>query len=188
MRRLLLLSVAVFVLIASVPAARSQDKEKDDADEQRLKNAFLSTDNDSLAKFLSTRAKGSVDPKALDKLIEQLGDKDASVRNKACAELVMIGSPAEAKVRLTARDPDDTDVAALAKRVLAVLKDEPGNVTGAAVRLLAARRPAGTAEALLAYLPHSENEAVMEDIKTALAGVAYIEGKPDPAVLKALED
>ena len=60
MRRLLLLSVALLVL-ASVPTVRSQDNDKDDVYEQRLKNAFLNTDSESLTKFLSTRAKGAAD-------------------------------------------------------------------------------------------------------------------------------
>src|SRR4051812_45426270 len=122
MRRLLLLSVALLVL-ASVPAVRSQDKEKDDVDEQRLKNAFLNTDSESLTKFLSTRAKGAADAKELDALVGKLGDKDAAVRNKACGELIMIGAPAVPKLRLAARDPDETDIAALAKRVLKVIED-----------------------------------------------------------------
>src|SRR5258708_3149909 len=58
----------------------------------------------------------------------------------------------------------------------------PGTVPGAAAPRLAARRPTNTAAALLAYLPHAENESVMEEIKAALAGAAYIKGKPDPAV------
>src|SRR5262249_19676986 len=84
-------------------------------------------------------------------------------------------------------------VALLAKRLLKILEDEPSNVTGAAVRLLAARKPQGTCEALLAYLPHSENDSVMDDIRAALVGVAYItkegkdKGKPEPSMLKALE-
>jgi HEAT repeat protein len=188
MRRLLLLSAAILVLCAVSSPAQNEDKAAAEADELKLKNAYQNTDGASIVKFLSTRAKGEVEPKVLNKLIEDLDAKEASDRQKACQQLVAIGAPAVPKLRLAARDPDATDVANLAKKLLKVIEDEPSNVTGAAVRLLAARKPAGTAEALLAYLPHSENDTVMEDIKAALAGVAYDEGKPVPSMLKALED
>lgn len=41
---------------------------------------------------------------------------------------------------------------------------------------------------LLAFLPYSEDESVEEEIKAALTGMAYHDGKADPALLKALED
>jgi HEAT repeat protein len=188
MRRLLLLSAALLILCAVNSPAQSEDKEAAQADEMKLKNAYQNTDGASIVNFLSTRAKGEVEPKVLNQLVEDLDAKEASVRQKACRQLIAIGAPAVPKLRLAARDPDANDVALLAKKLLKVIEDEPSNVTGAAVRLLAARRPDGTAEALLAYLPHSESEGVMDDIKAALAGVAYEKGKPVPAMLKALED
>jgi HEAT repeat protein len=195
MRRLLLLSAAALVLCAANAPAQGDQDSAAKADENKLKDAYQNTDGKGIVEFLSTRAKGEVEPKVLNKLVEDLDAKEASVRQKACQQLIAIGAPAIPKLRLAARDPDASDVQKLAKQLLKILEDDPANVTGAAVRLLAARKPQGTAEALLAYLPHSENEAVMEDIKAALAGVAYINdekskdnGKPDPSMLKALED
>src|SRR5262249_28275909 len=158
------------------------DKDAAQADEQKLKDAYQNTDGDSLVKFLSTRAKGEVEPKVLNKLIEDLDAKEASDRQKACQQLIAIGAPAVPKLRLAARDPDAIEWATLAKKLLKVLEDDQANVTGAAVRLLAARKPKGTAEALLAYLPHADNEAVMTDVQAALAGVAYVDNKPEPAM------
>src|SRR5262249_29823188 len=60
-------------------------------------------------------------------------------------------------------------------------------VTRAAARLLAARRPAGAAEALLGYLPFAEEDAA-GDIEAALAAVGVPDGRPDPALLRALGD
>src|SRR5262249_37834360 len=57
-----------------------------------------------------------------------------------------------------------------------------------AARLLAARKPAGAAEVLLAYLPFADNDLVVEELETALVAVALREGKPDPAILAALKD
>ena len=59
-----------------------------------LREAAAFTDNASLKKFLSTRARGAVDPKTLDELIAKLDSKEASERQKACQELVAIGVPA----------------------------------------------------------------------------------------------
>src|SRR5438046_2655177 len=61
-----------------------------------------------------------------------------------------------------------------ARRCLAGLPKEDGNldVALAAVRLLAGRRPAGAADALLAYLPDAPDELLQEEILEALAGPA----------------
>src|SRR5262245_58434509 len=178
MRRLLLLSAAALLLCAANVPAQSEEKDAAKADEQKLKDAYQNTDGKSIAEFLSTRSKGEVEPKVLNKLVEDLDAKEASVRQKACQQLIAVGAPAIPKLRLAARDPDASDVALLAKKLLKILEDE-STVTGAAVRLLASRKPPGTAEALLAYLPHAESDSVMDDIKAALAGVAYVteEGK-----------
>jgi HEAT repeat protein len=186
MRRLLL-TAAVFVLCAGHLPAQSEEKEALNADEKRLKDAYQNTDDKSIAKFLSTRAKGEVAPKDLDKLIEDLDAKDAATRHQACQQLVAIGGPAVPKLRITARNGKDT-AAELAKKVLKVIEDDQALVTGAAVRLLAARRPDGTAEALIAYVPHAENDAVMDELKAALAAVARVKDKPNPALVEALED
>ncbi|MFM7149946.1 MAG: HEAT repeat domain-containing protein, partial [Gemmataceae bacterium] len=155
-------------------------------EEQRLKQAFQSTDGADLVAFLKTRAQAEVNPEKLARLIEQLGSANAPERTKAAGDLVAIGSPAIPNLRQVARDTDSPDKAALAQRCLKILDEDPGLVTTAAVRLLAARKPPGTAEALLAYLPHAESENVMDELRNALTSVAYEKGQANPALLKAL--
>jgi HEAT repeat protein len=188
MRRLLFLPIAALGLIVLLSPARADDKESVLADELRLKNAFQKTDGTSLVSFLRTRADGEATPEKLTELIDSLESKSLAERQKACGELVAVGSPAIPSLREAARRVDSPDSSALARRCLKALETEPGLLSIAAVRILAARRPAGTAEALLAYLPHAENDSVAEELKAALAGVAYDKGKADPAVLKALGD
>lgn len=188
MRRLLTLSALLVVLAAAAAPAQNADKDAILEDERKLKDAYQNTDGDGIVKFLTTRAKGAVDPKTLDALIEKLDAKEASERHAACQQLIAIGVPTLPKLRLAARDPDASEVALLAKRLVKVLTDDPANVTGAAVRLLAARQPKGTAEALLAYLPHAEDDAVTDDIRAALVGVAHEKGSPSKSMLAALED
>lgn len=187
MRRLLLLP-AVLLAIALIGPTHGNDKDSTADDELKLKNAFQSTDGPGLVAFLSTRARGEVAQDKLSGLIEALDTKNPTDRHKAAAELVAVGAPAIAMLRQAARDVDAPEAAALARRCLKIIEEEPGVATIAAVRLLAARKPAGTAEALLAYLPHAENDSVMEELKSALAGVAYDQGKAAPALIKALGD
>jgi hypothetical protein len=188
MQRFLFLPIAALAVIVLASPVRADDKESVLADELRLKNAFQNTDGASLVAFLRTRAEGEASLEKLTSLIDALESKSLAERQKACGELVCIGSPAIPTLREAARRVDSPDSSALARRCLRALEQEPGLLSVAAVRILAARRPAGTAEALLAYLPHAENDTVAEELKAALAGVAYDKGKADPAVLRALGD
>ena len=52
----------------------------------------------------------------------------------------------------------------------------------AAARLTAVRKPAGAAEVLLAFLPNTADELVIEEIQTTLAATAVCDGKPEPAL------
>ena len=62
-------------------------------------------------------------------------------------------------------------------------------MTSAAVRLLTQRRTADAASMLLAYLPHAENDNVLQEIVEGLRTVAHDEkGKVDPAVVSAMGD
>ena len=58
----------------------------------------------------------------------------------------------------------------------------------AAARLLAQRKPAGAAAALLAYLPYADQTEVIAAVNAALVAVAAPAGKPDPALLRGLSD
>ena len=55
-------------------------------------------------------------------------------------------------------------------------------------RLLASKKPAGACEALLSYLPYAEDEQTYAEVELALVSVAMKDGKPDPALIKALKD
>src|SRR5262249_45155877 len=76
-----------------------------------------------------------------------------------------------------------------ARQCLKAIEGSPGAaISAAAARLLAARNPSGTVEALLGYLPFADDHAVTEAIGTALVAAAYKGGRPDPALLSALHD
>ncbi|MFO0846464.1 MAG: HEAT repeat domain-containing protein [Gemmataceae bacterium] len=174
--------------LSPVTPARAQEKDATAEEEQRLKGAFQPTDGPGLVAFLRARAAGAASPERLAELVEALEGKGGAARLKACGELVAAGPPAIPPLRRAARDVDSPEAAGLARQCLKLLEDDPGQLTTAAVRLLVARRPAGTAEALLAYLPHAESDAVLDELKEALGAVAHDKGKADEAVVRALSD
>jgi HEAT repeat protein len=179
------------LLLAAAPLAapaRAADNDPVLADEMALKAVGLPTDGPGLVEFFRLRGQADAAPEKIAALVKQLDTADLAVREKACGELIAVGPPALPELRRAARDVDSADAAALANRCLRALDADSAKLTGAAARLLAVRRPAGAAETLLAFLPYVENESVLDDVKTALVTVAYREGKPDDALVKALAD
>jgi len=57
-----------------------------------------------------------------------------------------------------------------------------------AVRLLALRKPPGTAEVLIRFIPTADDSSVVEEIHNTLAVLAMRDGKPEPALLEMLRD
>jgi hypothetical protein len=61
-------------------------------------------------------------------------------------------------------------------------------IPGAVIRLLAQRHAPGATEVLLAYLPSAPDDAVVQEVQSALAIVAFEDGKPSPSLVKAARD
>ncbi len=176
------------LLLAGAAVIRAADDPAVAADEATVHHAGLGTDGAALLDFFRLRTQGTAPADHIAALIAQLGADTAGAREKACAELVSIGPVAIPLLRQEARNLDAPVSSSLAQRCLNVLEKESGSLTAAAARLLALRRLDGSAEALLAFLPAAEDERVIEEIKSALASLAYRDGKPVPALTKALED
>src|SRR5262249_9686867 len=120
--------------------------------------------------------------------IKNLGNDDFAAREQATNDLVRLGSLAEPFLRDALKDKDP-EVVRRAEECLSLIKSGAGSATDmAAIRLVAAKKPAGAAETLLAYLPFAANHLAAEEVKTALALVAMRDGQPDKAVLAALTD
>jgi HEAT repeat protein len=158
-------------------------------DEQTLNAAGLATDGASLLEFFRTRTGPDVTRDKLMALVRQLGDPEIKVRAQAATELVSHGPVAIPVLRHAVNDLDNPEIATRAQRCLQLI-DGPGGAAlpAAAARLVALRKPAGAAEALLAYLPFGDDQTVIEEIGKALTAVAFRDGKADPALLKALDD
>jgi hypothetical protein len=158
------------------------------ADERALKAAGVAVDGPGLVTFLRGQVRSDADKENVQKLIKQLADEAYQVREKAAETLIRLGPVARSDLRQASRD-DDPEVARRAKQCLARIDEVQGpEQVSAAVRLLALRKPAGAAEALLALVPSMTDEAMKNELLAALTAVAVRDGKPAPAVVQALQD
>jgi HEAT repeat protein len=183
MHRTLPLLVAAALVPGSLPARVAAAGQ----DEVLLRGAGLPTDGTGLLEYLRRRSQEAPDPERLAGLLRDLGSEDPAAARRACAELLAVGPVAVPLLRQAARDPDAPAVAILARRCLRHLEGDPGALSAAVLRLVGLRQPPDAAAAVLAFLPHAENETVLEEARAALAAVAWRDGKPDPALIAGLE-
>jgi hypothetical protein len=175
------------VAIAQAPA---EEKAPDyaAADEKTLRDLKETVDGPGLLDYFRKRTYPEPDPKRLDTLIRQLGDRSFRVREKAHRELISLGANCLTALRV-AEQGDDHEVR---RRVLDIRKHIERRADpvaeSAAARLIALRKPDGAAAVLLNFLPFAADDAVVDEICKALPAVTLPNGKPDPAVLAALKD
>lgn len=176
------------ILAGGLPVSAQERDEA--ADALRLQTAGLPTDGPGLLAFFRQRSRNHVAPEKLTALIGKLGDKDKDERDKAVRELVGLGPLAVPALRLAVSDPDDTTGSVLARRCLATLQgDDAADLAAVAARVLASRRPKDTVEALLGYLPFTDKDETLDEVRAALAEAASgPDGKPDAALVAALTD
>jgi hypothetical protein len=181
---------ALLSLVLAPPAGRlsAADAPGEAADERTLKAAGLGVDGPALLEFFRKRIPTGVDRETLLTLLRQLGDNDFDVREQAAARLTALGPVAAPLLQQALKSPD-VEVVRRAERCLKAIGAGPNAaVQAAAARLLAARRPEGAAEVLLAYLPFAEEASVNDEVRAALAAVALRDGKPAAALVQALTD
>jgi HEAT repeat protein len=140
-----------------------------------------------LLEFLRRRSAQEIDPEKIAALVSRLSG-DAATARKACAEVLAIGPAAIPALRAAARDVDQAQAAAMARRCLSRLEHNSGSLSGAVVRVLAKEHPSGAVPALLEFLPHADDEGVAEEVHSALVAVVRESGTADPALIAALED
>ena len=124
----------------------------------------------------------------MEKLIRELGDDAFEVRQNAKGELKSMGVLVTRMLKAAVNDPD-LEVSQSARFVLQEIeKDKAAPLSPVAARVVALRKPPGAAEVLLAYLPFCDDEGLLAEVQAALNAVAYPDGKPAPALVKALDD
>jgi HEAT repeats/PQQ-like domain len=183
------LVAATFLVIGFPLAARADGEPKLEDDEQQLRRADMPVDGPALLDFLRKRTVTEADRDAIQKMVRQLGDDAFAVRRKAMTDLVEVGSRATALLRQATNDPD-LEIRRNAADCLRQIKDKDQavRVIPAAARLIAARKPAGSAEVLLNYLRFADDDLIDEEVRRALAAMALRDGKADPVLVTGLTD
>jgi HEAT repeat protein len=149
---------------------------------------WKSVDGDNLLAEFKERTSSDEDYDKVSALIAQLANTDATKREAAVTALTALGKVATSQLRRAVSE--NAPIAGpLAQRCLdASQKDAPPPLPSAATRLLGLRKPAGMAEALLAYVPFAESAESYEQIIDILGAVGVVGGKADAALVKGLED
>ncbi len=187
-RKLIWLSACLLSLALARPNLGAESDPQVAQDEKTLRDAKVPTDGAGLVAFFRQRTLSEADRAKLAATVRLLGDESFAVREKASRDLVLAGRLALPALRGAVHDPD-LEIARRAERCLQEIEQGADlTLTAAAVRVLAARRPAGAAEVLLAYLPSADEGLVEDAVLAALAAVGLSEGKADPALVAALMD
>jgi HEAT repeat protein len=121
-------------------------------------------------------------------LIDKLGDKSAAARQQATVELIALGSKAAVLLREAAKSPD-AERARRAEICLTEIAHNEGRnkLPPSAPRLLAVRKPAGAAAALLGYVPFADDLSMKEEIVKSLKSLV-LTADQEAAVVAALRD
>jgi HEAT repeats/PQQ-like domain len=180
------LGLTLGVVLAANPGPAEDNRLKED--ENLLRQQGVGTDSAGLLAFLRRRTPTADQQEKVAALIRQLGHKRFILRNRAEKELLRYGRLARPSLARALKDPD-LEIADRAQRCLGRIDNGPGPfLPAAAVRLLARRRPAGTVQALLDYVPFADDDSVEEEILIALRALGAPQGKAEPALVKALAD
>lgn len=158
-------------------------------DADALKQANLSADDaKSLIEYLKSRTLNDIDQTKIGDVIKKFGADDFDERVKATEEIVKFGTAAIGPLKAAERD-SDPEVAYRARLTLKHMEKVPhSQVSSAAVRALVKLKPKEAAAVLIGFLPMADSDEVADDIRAALVQLAVLDGKPDPALVAALED
>jgi HEAT repeat protein len=149
---------------------------------------WKNTDGARLLDEFRSRTTSNEDHALITSLIAKLGSPATETREQASTDLFTLGKKAASLLRRAVHDGHPRIGPFAAKCLDAIEKDNPDPLPGAAPRLLALRKPEGTVETLLAYLPFTESEEATQQVIDLLGTVGFAGGKADEALVKALKD
>ena len=157
------------------------------ADEQILRAAGIATEDRALLDFFRQQTADTATSQRVRQLIEQLGSDSFPAREKASSDLTALGPAALPLLRQAIRTTADLEVRRRARDSAQQIENRwTAMLTAAASRLLALRKPAGTAETLLAFLPGPYDEWVNEEIQSTLVAIARANDESRAACLRSL--
>jgi hypothetical protein len=106
-------------------------------------------------------------------------------------QLIKIGGPAVAPLKLAIKDDKEAETTFRAKETLKRMEKEKsisGEVTAAVVRALGKSKTPEAVEALFGFLPLADTTQLIDLIQQAVISNAGEPGKPNPTLVKALDD
>jgi hypothetical protein len=175
--------LAVVILASSTFATPGQSPSDD---ERTLHDAGLSADGRSLLALVRKHTLTAETRGKIDGLIARLGADSFIERENASKELFALGRVTLPQLQEASKH-EDPEIARRAKLSIERIEQTPAHHLPVAVlRLLAVRKPAGTVEALLDYVPYAEDETRTDEVRKALTTLALRDGKADPILLHAL--
>jgi HEAT repeat protein len=183
---------AVFLACAFVLYLGTADAAAPEPDiaaaEKVLTDAGITIDGPGLLAYLRKETRTPEQEEEFKAAVRRLGHDDFEVRERASRHLTEAGRLAVPFLKAALNDPD-LEIARRAKRALEDMKVPPATTLMTAVcRLLVVRRPPDATATLLAYLPNADDEVIEEAVFQALGELGIQAGKPDAALLKALDD
>jgi hypothetical protein len=179
-----ILFLTCFLACGAWLSAHSADKD----DAKTLQKAGIGDDDAKLVEYFRRRVVSDADRDKIRQLIRGLGHESFPERERATAEVVRYGLPAAGLLREATHDKD-VEIARRAETCLKQIEKVPGaELSAAAARAVAKKKPDGAVDVLLAFLPFADDETVADEIHETLAALAAGGGKGDPALLKALDD
>jgi hypothetical protein len=156
------------------------------SDERLLRQHGINADGQALLDYLRQHSPTQANARRITRWIDQLGSDQFVERQAASVALRKMGMQVAVALQEAARSTD-LETADRARRCLAALQGQLA-LSGAVVRLLGQRAPAGAVATLLDYLPAAELEGCAHEVEETLLQLAARPGKTDPALLAALTD
>jgi HEAT repeat protein len=177
----------VIALVLACPG-RGEAQPEADRDKERLREAGLSVDDESLLQFLTSPTGPNADPKEIPKLIGQLDDPSYRVRVAASQRLVSLGTSALGSLR-EARQKVQGETAARLDGCLKQIERRCNPEVGQpVVRLVVRRNLKGAILALVRYLAYATAEDLEEEVWFALDTLTVRQAKVDPVFREAVRD
>lgn len=181
------------------PPAKDDDKKPpekktspkiDQLDEAILRRAKISTNGSALLDFFTKRILPEKERPEIERLVRRLSSADFRAREKATLELTTRGSAVLEVLRSPFASSFDLETSRRIRQAIQRIQenDVASEVPAAAVRLLALQKPAGMNETLIAFLPFTDSDAVLDEIRLALTKNALVAGKTDPVLVAGLTD
>ncbi len=149
---------------------------------------WRSLDGQHLLEEFRGRTLGDDERTHILELIGKLDDTSPEIRARASEEIIGLGPRATSLLRQVVGQADSRRTGPARECLTAIERNAPRPLAEAAPRLLALRRPEGTLQVLLGYLPFAESEGAAAQLTELLAVVGCTDGKADPMLVRALDD